>query len=213
MREIKTSSMSMDSTASLRGEDLGDHLRKELSLFYDKAAWESWLGAAVGRIDFSDVEMEWWTAEPDTAEEIEKRMDALLALLSQGRHGSSSILVGHSMLFRSLCRSYMTPSADTAIWKDIADSVRTHTVPNCSVIGLAIEYDGLRRSIVEVVPLLGAQLEPAGVPMNMFPLPPSQCCLPQERHFGSGADGLDKPQVSQPRQCVFTSCSGPRIFS
>jgi len=37
-REIKTSVCSMDSTGELKGQDLRDHLRKELELFYKKDA-------------------------------------------------------------------------------------------------------------------------------------------------------------------------------
>jgi broad specificity phosphatase PhoE len=204
-REVKTSVCSMDSIGSLKGKELRENLRSELSLFYKDEVFDSWLAAALQRVDFADVETEWWSETPDSQDEIKARLGSLMDLLTANGNGSSSIVVGHSNIFREMFRHFLGDS----IWSDIADSVRTHYLPNCSLIGIAVEDDGSRRSITEVAPLLGVVLPQASVPRSLFPLPPSRCCLPEEKATSGTISG---PQVSQPRQCILTSCNGSRLW-
>lgn len=204
-REVKTSTMSMDSTGSKRGEDLREHLRQSLDEFYQQSAWDDWLGPAMKRMDFENVQKDWWSEQPDTPEEVSERIDKLLENLVSGRKDSSTILVGHSNFYRALFRRSVTDS----VQQDIADSIRTHMLPHCFPIGLKIEDDGLERRIVEVVPLLNEpKLAAASIPKNLFPVPGTRGCCGAEKQFQPD-DKLGERPV-QRRTCILNACNGAR---
>jgi broad specificity phosphatase PhoE len=217
VREVKTTMASMDSTGSLKGEELREHLAKELRLFYDSEPFAQRVSDVLARIDLTSTNCEWWSDSADSQDDVKLRMDAFLNSLFAGRDGSSTVLVGHSVFFKLLFRWYISEE----IPGDVAESVRTINVPNCSLLGLKLEDDGKCRCISEVVPLLDLKLASAGVPQMLFPLPPSRCCLPDSKGpqdisdwKGEGEDAYPSSDVrrSQPRTCILSACNGSRLF-
>lgn len=210
-REVKTSTMSNDTTGSKKGEELREHLRKELDELYQQSAWDDWLGPALKRMDFTDVNKEWWSEHPDTQEEIKERIDQLMDALVANKSGSTTILVGHSNFFRALFRQLL----GEGVQQDIADSVRTHMLPHCAPIGIEVEDDGLQKRIVAVVPLLDEpKLAAASMPRHLF-VPPTRCCLPQAKEnpeaAGEWVNGERAPV--QRRTCILNACNGSRIVT
>lgn len=218
VREVKTSMGSMDSTGSLTGQDLLQRLREELERLGadDCDAWKSWVESALKRVDLSDVGEKWWSDSADSQSEIVERLETWFDSILAGNAGSSTIVVGHSTFFRNLFKHFAADSVQL----DIAESVKAHNVPNCSLIGLRVENLDNERRVTEICPLLDTQLKPADiVPTSLFPLPPSRCCLPQSPYDNEAeTEGAPPPSIgdgvrrSQPRVCVLAACNGSRLF-
>lgn len=117
-------------------------------------AFERWAMAALQefQIDVSDIREPWWDAAVEVQAAVDERIVAFLQKLRCHGSGSTSVVVGHSELFRSIFRQYIT---DPVIPGSPAHWVREHKIPNCGTVGFRLEWGPQGAKIKDVTPLLG----------------------------------------------------------
>jgi len=125
------------------------------------------------RMDTSGVTEKWWgDIYGDDGNRTDERCDKLAEHLRGTRGngpggGGTSIVVGHSLFFRNLFRSFLRKPSQgwqnmTDPYSQVALSLTTHTLPFCGVVGCLFEWDAEgKASIVKAVPILDTHLQEA----------------------------------------------------
>lgn len=143
------------------GEGIVKRARADLaSLFYDQAARER----AVDEfdklsVDTSDAREEWWNDTMDFGADVDEKLKRFLEKLSKQPDGSSSVVVGHSYMFRTLFQKCMQKEAHMK-HPSIGASLCGKVLPCCGVVGCKFEFSKNMYEIRDVAVLAGTKLEP-----------------------------------------------------
>eukprot|EP00429_Kryptoperidinium_foliaceum_P047878 CAMPEP_0176110114 /NCGR_PEP_ID=MMETSP0120_2-20121206/55291_1 /TAXON_ID=160619 /ORGANISM="Kryptoperidinium foliaceum, Strain CCMP 1326" /LENGTH=342 /DNA_ID=CAMNT_0017444315 /DNA_START=68 /DNA_END=1096 /DNA_ORIENTATION=+ len=161
-----------DSTGVAVGQEIRDRVEDELRMLYEEDG-ETVQNEAVEEfrrmaLDVSDVEEPWWGGYlGDSEDHLHERIDALMSRLRQTRGslpggGGVSVLVGHSLFFRSLFARHLGGAAEAEDLQWVEDSLQMYVLPFCGIVGATFEWDEVGNSrILEARPLLGTQLQVA----------------------------------------------------
>jgi len=166
-----------DSTGIAVGDAIPVRVREDMEQIYQECP-EPNRERALSELDAIEMdwrgcEDEWWGAYTgDPADLIDERIAELVERLRETRGdlpggGGTSYVVGHSLFFRTLFRTFLREPED--LWNTHEDShvrtalsLTTHVLPFCGVVGCLFEWDQEgKASIVEAVPFLHTSLRAA----------------------------------------------------
>eukprot|EP00928_Gymnodinium_smaydae_P055420 TRINITY_DN38979_c0_g1_i1.p1 TRINITY_DN38979_c0_g1~~TRINITY_DN38979_c0_g1_i1.p1 ORF type:complete len:339 (-),score=39.27 TRINITY_DN38979_c0_g1_i1:110-1126(-) len=191
-REQRNSLLSSDAAGVAVGDDISVRAKNELNSVYG----DEGVGASLSdglKINVAGVTDEWWSASADSDADVEARQEEFLDELRSAGPGASIIVVGHSHFFRRFFRRYLTAQAKMS-HPDIAGSLQEKVIPPCGVIGMRVEWTGTGEErltaggspagcILEAVPLLGTNLQPAEMRgMTLLPFPTCSGCAGRARN-------------------------------
>eukprot|EP00931_Biecheleriopsis_adriatica_P005775 TRINITY_DN107261_c0_g1_i1.p1 TRINITY_DN107261_c0_g1~~TRINITY_DN107261_c0_g1_i1.p1 ORF type:complete len:345 (+),score=77.22 TRINITY_DN107261_c0_g1_i1:20-1054(+) len=157
-----------DSTGIATGEEIPVRVRDEIRYVYEEGPAYERAEAAIEdfnqiKMDTSAVTEEWWgPLMGESFAEMEENIEALMCRLRRMRGslaggGAATVLVGHSLMIRSIFHSFLLSGSTGASFH--AASLRTKVVPCCGVVGARIIWDDRGEPIIkEAVPLLDTVL-------------------------------------------------------
>eukprot|EP00440_Ansanella_granifera_P025753 gb/GFBE01027963.1/.p1 GENE.gb/GFBE01027963.1/~~gb/GFBE01027963.1/.p1 ORF type:complete len:352 (+),score=58.44 gb/GFBE01027963.1/:1-1056(+) len=166
-----------DSTGIAVGEEIPNRVREELRYLYEASADSSKAHSVCEefnqiKLDTSSVAEEWWGPfMGESQQEMDENIKALMRRLrrrtgSLAGGGAATVLVGHSLMIRSIFHTFMPPGACIN-----AASLRGKVLPCCGVVGARILWDeDGRPRIKDAVPMLGTTLAPPELDGRSEPL-------------------------------------------
>lgn len=156
-----------DSTGIACGEAIRDRVRDEIRYLYENEDADSDSKTKASVKDFDEIQLdtssvveEWWgplmgESQEDMEDNIQNLMDRLRR--TKGRlatGGGAAVLVGHSLMIRSIFQYFMKPGACAH-----SATLRTKVIPCCGVVGVRIVWDEMGRPCIEdAMPMLGTVL-------------------------------------------------------
>lgn len=163
----------MDSTGVAVGDDIPKRIEEELNYLYgdvEEGERDRVLADFHSVVlDVSEVMDEWWGGMMGDDESI--IFEHAIELMGRVRRtrgsmqggGGTTIVVGHSLTFRTVFQSCLPKPADPDSHEaKVVKSLKTNIIPCCGVIGMLFTWDELGiPSIVKVIPVMGTELTPA----------------------------------------------------
>lgn len=89
-------------------------------------------------IDAAKARSKWWNSGVERRSSVRARAKRLLRAVEVAQH-ESIILVGHSIFFRELLRSSLSPSALSSP-PELAERLTRHKLPHCSVLRCELDF-------------------------------------------------------------------------
>lgn len=154
----------VDSVGIAIGDEIIPRVKDELKQLYTTSVPDNGLAALLTdfdrfRIDVSDIQEPWWTSIVEREADITERVQTLFWKLRSVGVGTTSIVVGHSHMFRRIFQTYIGDRAQME-QSDMVASLQSNTIPCCGIIGCRLEWDVYNNvTIAELAPVLDTELK------------------------------------------------------
>ena len=106
--------------------------------------------------DDREVSSRWWSAMPETQDELKERLTELMRQVRYSPH-EHVVLVGHSLFIRELFRELVSP--ERAASTPQLDALRRLKLQNCGVVCAELDLAEPTTPIVRAALMLGSELE------------------------------------------------------